>query len=164
VERSFKWCRQEIAEFCLEKEEHVHVAVTTPAYRMITPKCGRPTLNMRFWDLNPHEIRKRKVYKDDPVEGEEFCSKCFSPDQAKQLLDFIGNAPQGHLVVVNCEAGISRSAGIVLALRTYYGGDIEEIFEKAYPNLYVADTLGKLLGVGPFPPREPEGVEDLFGP
>lgn len=161
--RSFRWCRQEIAEFCHFDEEHVHVCITTTGYRLIKPRCGRPHINLRFYDLDPEDIRKRKTYADDPVKGEEVASQCMTPAQAQEIVDFVKATPEEKTVVVNCEAGISRSPAVVLAFRAFYGGDTREPYVEAYPNAYVANVLGKILGVGPFKdPPIGELKEDFF--
>jgi hypothetical protein len=53
----------------------------------------------------------------------------FKPSQAKQIAEFVHK--HDGLIVVNCEAGLSRSPGVVLALRRFFGGDTEEVFQKA---------------------------------
>ena len=133
--REFTWCRQELAEFCTSPEEHVHVCITTPDYRLITPRCGRPHINLRFHDLEPAELPP-----NTPVER---LNACFSKQQAQEIIEFVNKTDKP--VVVNCEAGISRSPGVVLGFRRFFGGDIQECFSKAHPNLHVASLLELVL-------------------
>lgn len=143
--RWFFWFPQEIAEDCRLSSDHVHICITTPGYRLIKPFCNKRSINFRFLDLDPAEIRATEAYKADPVRGEAYASECFSPEQAQQMAEFVRATEPD--VVVNCEAGISRSPGVVLALRRVFGGDIEEVFRRARPCLYVTDLLEKALNV-----------------
>jgi hypothetical protein len=160
--REFIWCRQEIAEYCLSDGVHIHVCVTTPGYRVIRPRCGRVTLNMLFHDLDPAAIRRTEAFAKDPKRGQELIDGCFTEAQAAEMAGFVAKADKDHMVIVNCEAGISRSPGIVLAFRRAYGGDTEAVFKKACPNIHVASVLGKELGVGPFQARKYKGIIDPF--
>lgn len=162
--KSITWCRQEIGEGCLLTDEHIHIAIRSPEGRTIAPRCRKETLHLSFLDMVPADIRAREIYKKEPKKGEELCALCFRQEHAALIKEFLGNKPQDVHVVVNCEAGISRSAGVALVLRTLYGGDIPEIHIKAYPNLHVADMLGKEFGLGPFerPPSDLELGGSLF--
>jgi protein-tyrosine phosphatase len=131
----FKWCPQEIAEGCYLEEEHSHICITTPGYREIKPACGKQVLNLAFYDLDPASLKKRNA-------PENLISGCFREQHAHQIATFTKG---GDFVVVNCEAGISRSPGVVLALRRFYGGDTEEPFRRAHPNAHVTSILSRVL-------------------
>lgn len=137
--RDFWWCRQEIAEACHLDEEHVHICITTPGYRQITPRCGCESLCLQFFDLDPEALRRLPSCPPERIAG------CMHDGQARQIVEFVRRTPESKIVVVNCEAGISRSPGVVLALRCLYGGDAHECFQKAYPNIHVASTLMRIL-------------------
>lgn len=156
--RKFTWCRQEIAEFCISDVKHVHICITTPGYRGIIPRCKKKTLNFFFYDLDPDAIRRTPAFANDPLRGKEIIDGCFTEDHARQMIDFVGETDENGIVVVNCEAGISRSPAVVLAFRSKYGGDTEEVFREAYPNIHVASMLGRELGVGPFQAPRHEGL------
>lgn len=159
--RQFTWCRQELAEDCRHEGVHAHIVITSVGYRMIVPSCKNTKLTLFFWDLDPAAIRRTAKYKKDPALGDRLIDGCFSREQAAAITMFVGaTAPDD--IVVNCEGGISRSAGIVLALRRAFGGDTEQVFNEAHPNIHVASLLGEELGVGPFLPRLPAVVENFF--
>lgn len=158
--RDFTWCPQEVAEDCQSSRAHVHICISSPKGRTIKPRCGRKALNLFFHDLDPEAIRRTNAFDDDPVKGQEIIAACFTEVHAKELSAFVQETAES--IVVNCEAGISRSPGVVLALRRKYGGDTEEVFQKAHPNIHVASMLGRELGVGPFQARKPKVVPDLF--
>jgi predicted protein tyrosine phosphatase len=66
----------------------------------------------------------------------------FRPEQAKQILDFIGeNWDKVEAFLVHCEAGISRSPAIAAAITKIAGGDDAYYFRHYSPNRYVYKTL-----------------------
>lgn len=157
---NFIWCRQELAENCQFPGEHVHIVITSPSCRRIMPSCKKTTLRMFFYDLDPEAIRKTPAFEKDPVKGQQLIDGCFTEGQANEIAAFVSTVYYDETVIVNCEAGVSRSPGVVLALRRKFGGDTEEVFKKAYPNIHVASVLGRVLGVGPFQAPKYEGISD----
>lgn len=129
----FHWCSEQIAEMCTHNfiGEHVHICITSPNKNEITPPCGGEVLHLKFWDLGERAPR-------------DFVKNLFNSTQAKEIVAFVKK--HDLPVVVNCEAGVSRSAGVVLALRRHYRGDTEEVYDRAIPNIYVASILSRELG------------------
>lgn len=163
--RTFRWCPQECAEGCYLDVDHVHIVIATPGGRSIIPACKKITLRMFFYDLDPAAIRRTEAFTSDPVKGQKLIDGCFTEEHAEHIARFVHSTTADETIIVNCEAGISRSPGVVLALRRKYGGDTEECFHRAYPNIHVASLLGKIFGVGPFQAREPKktnGIINLF--
>lgn len=161
--REFRWCRQELAEGCRKQDWHVHVCITSPKYRNILPGCGRPALRLSFYDLDPAAVMRSRKAGDDMVKARELVDGCMTCLQAEEIVLFLEKYAEGD-VIVNCEAGVSRSPGVVLALRRKFGGDTEAVFKTSCPNIHVASTLGKVLGVGPFQAPPPDGriITSLF--
>jgi predicted protein tyrosine phosphatase len=62
---------------------------------------------------------------------------------AIQIADFVIRWHRHPLIVCQCEAGISRSAGVAAAIMNYLGGDDELIFnsDMLLPNIYVYDKI-----------------------
>jgi predicted protein tyrosine phosphatase len=60
----------------------------------------------------------------------------FSNEQAAKVWSFVANRPADvTLIVVHCDAGVSRSAGIAAALAKVFLGDDTEFFGGRYrPN------------------------------
>ena len=160
--RNFVWCRQEVAENCERKEDHSHVIITAPGNRRIIPHCRQVTLRLFFLDLDPEAIRRTEAFKGNPTRGRELIAQCFTEEHATHIVKFIMMTKPSETVIVNCEAGISRSAGIVLAFRRFQEQDTDDVFAKAHPNIHVASTLGRKLGVGPFQEPKYEGIVDPF--
>jgi predicted protein tyrosine phosphatase len=66
----------------------------------------------------------------------------FRPDQAQQILDFIGeNWDKVEAFLVHCEAGLSRSPAIAAAITKIAGGDDAYYFRHYTPNRYVYRTI-----------------------
>lgn len=144
--RDFTWCRQEIAEDCRWGGGHVHICITGPEGRKITPICGQKALNLFFHDLDPEAIKRTEAYAKNPAIGEDLITKCFTEDQARQMVAFVKSTDEDETIIINCEAGISRSPGAVLAFRRFYGDPFaEDVFNKAHPNIHVTSTLTRVL-------------------
>lgn len=158
--RLFRWCRQELAEGCKKQDWHVHVCITSPKYRNILPGCGRPSLRLSFHDLDPAQILSSRRAGDDMAKAQELVDGCMNLGQAEEIVLFLEKHPEGD-VIVNCEAGVSRSPGVVLALRTKFGGDVEAVYKSSCPNIYVANILGKVLGLGQF--QKPAPSKEIVG-
>lgn len=143
----FVWCREELMTDCFTfvgKIPHAHIAIRSVGSSQKPPKCGNPTLRLEFYDLDPAAIIRTNAFADNPAKGREIIDGCFKEGHAEEIASFI-ETTRRRLFVVNCEAGISRSPGVVLALRRHYGGDVNEPFEKAVPNIHVASLLGQVL-------------------
>ena len=90
-----------------------------------------PVLKLFFSDVTK-TVRLANGDEMNPIRAAE-CHKIF---------DFVG-ANKPDLVIVNCWAGISRSAAVCLALNYIYGAALPNNFwEHSYPNPF---CLGKIL-------------------
>jgi predicted protein tyrosine phosphatase len=145
--RKFTWCPERAIPICIHwwPEIHSHVCIRTPGAPLKKPMCSQPALYLDFCDLDPIAISRTEAFKKDPEKVKLLIDDCMKEAQAKAVIDFVESRPLGELVVINCEAGISRSAGVVLALRRHYGGDEEEIFSKACPNIHVTSLVSRAL-------------------
>jgi len=145
--KNFTWCPQEAIKACLKHFPipHSHVCIRSFGAEIVTPQCGNPAIYLDFHDLDPICIRQTLAYRGNTIKGEEYIAHCMTEDHAKVIAQFVSHRPDDELIVVNCEAGISRSAGTVLALRRHYGGDTEDVFKNAMPNPHVTATVGRVL-------------------
>jgi len=139
-----RWCDEMTAERCESTTDHAHIIIASPGSKGIIPHCRKVSLRMFFYDLDPEAIRKTKAFEKDSAKGQELIDGCFTEEQAYQLVRFL-KLMDGIEIVVNCEAGVSRSPGVVLALRRHFGGDTEEVFKKALPNIHVTSVLTRVL-------------------
>ena len=70
--------------------------------------------------------------------------KVFSKQDAKKILNFVKKYKEKiDLIVCQCEAGISRSAGVIGALSKIFNGDDTRIFKEYLPNMLVYRTILK---------------------
>ena len=69
--------------------------------------------------------------------------KLISDEDAAEIMEFVNEyKDKVKTIVVNCEAGISRSAGVAAALAKIVNGDDTEIFKiRPYLNQYVYKTI-----------------------
>jgi predicted protein tyrosine phosphatase len=102
---------------------HVIVSITTPGDKEPPLPTNDKTLGilrLEFYDMD----RVVQGYN----EGQE--PKMFQPAQAKQVLAFVTAHPEAELVVVHCDAGLSRSPGVSAALAKVLNGDDGELFKR----------------------------------
>lgn len=68
---------------------------------------------------------------------------CITPDQGSQIVNFVNSYPEAEQIVVHCEAGVSRSAGVCAALKYAMTGDDMDIFRngKYCPNMACYRTV-----------------------
>lgn len=101
-----------------------------------------PELCKNDFAKNPHIKAILRLAFDD-VDG--FQDKMFSTDQpmtltqAKEIANFVLEwKDKVDLIVVHCEAGISRSAGVCAAIMKYLTNDDMPIFNNCYfcPNMF----------------------------
>ena len=78
-------------------------------------------------------------FKFDDIDIETKDYKLFNKDQARIIIDYIKESNPTH-IFVNCEAGISRSVGVKVALEKIYNN--KDVYNN-YPlhNKYVSTTL-----------------------
>lgn len=69
--------------------------------------------------------------------------RAFSLDDARRVACFIRDAiaARRSRIIVHCDAGMSRSAGIAAALARHYNGDDVWFFENKTPNRLVYRTV-----------------------
>lgn len=112
--------------------DHAHIVIRSIGRDVCKVPCRNPAIYLEFHDL------------DDRSPG-DYHAGLFQEKHARRIVNFLEALKGRSLIVVNCEAGVSRSPGVVLALRRHYGGDTEEIFKRAIPNIYVTNILSRAL-------------------
>lgn len=127
----------------------MHICITGPEGRALHPSCGKRTLHQFFVDLTPERIRATEAYLKDPEKGKQKVAECFNERQAREMVAYVRSTSPDETVVINCEAGISRSPGAVLAFRRSQGDPTDDIFEKAWPNEHVTKLVEQALNVRP---------------
>lgn len=105
----------------------------------VKSKTRKAILRLKFSDFDPNTGVFRSV--DMTNSGIIF----FDEKMAKQIVDFIKKHSKVKVLLVHCEAGISRSPGIAAAICNYIGRDDSVYFSRYLPNMYVYSTILKIL-------------------
>lgn len=106
----------------------------------------------------PYEVYRDKIYPSiynkiaavlplvfDDVDGGK---DCMTEEDAQKIATFV-KRHEDKKIIVHCDAGVSRSAGIVAAIMKYYTGDDSRIFDspRYCPNMLCYRlTLNALMG------------------
>jgi predicted protein tyrosine phosphatase len=121
----------EVAKFTTE---HIAISIGTDKNIQLPPNEKRKgTLELLFDDLDTDK------YSDIDFSNLLISSRkprLFTKVMAKSILVFVEDFPETS-IVINCEAGVSRSAGVAAALSKIYLGDDQNFFKTHYPNMRV---------------------------
>lgn len=93
------------------------------------------------FNKNQNILRVLYLKFDDVEKGEP---NCITTEDAKKIVKFINTVNKDiEQIIVHCEAGVSRSAGICAAIMKYLTGDDSEIFDnsKYCPNITCYRTV-----------------------
>lgn len=126
--------------------QHRYPAVNFATIRFISP----PPLNAYSLTRVPHYIDDLLIICDDVAPWERNVLHqpiCFTAEQARALLAFVEkNKNIIQLLIVACEAGISRSAGAAAAIGRIYLGTDDFVFlsERYQPNPHIYRTILKI--------------------
>ena len=111
-------------------------------------KSDEPFIAISITDPNSEKVKIKnkpidilflQFYDLDKDTGQFPYSKfIFNTNQAEQILNFVEEyKDKVNLIVVHCEAGISRSAGVAGSLSLIYNGTDEYYFKHYLPNMLV---------------------------
>jgi predicted protein tyrosine phosphatase len=120
---------------------HVMIRITDPR-NDFPPLKDNPNrvavLELKFYDLDGNKVAADWSEEDINKYGHGL----FTMDQAVQIVDFI-QTHNPDKVIVHCDAGISRSAGVAAAIAKVITGSDEVIFNdnRYIPNRYVYRKL-----------------------
>jgi len=119
-------------------EPHVVISIRSPSgERAALPKndLRMDTLWLDFHDVDDTELGQRAARIIHSWGAEKI--KPFDEGMARKVREFIEKNAKATTVIVNCEAGISRSSGLAAALSKSLMGDDEEYFKRYVPNTLV---------------------------
>ena len=126
--------RYSIAEY-RETSPHIIISIGDPFDREPAPICEQPAckgiLRLQFHDWDD----KQRIVLERSSSPESKRMVFYSEQQAKQVFDFI----QTHInsiqtIICQCDAGISRSAGMAAALSKILNGTDAYFFKTYIPN------------------------------
>jgi len=120
------------------------ISISTPGDeppKFPTNKSLKFLLPLSFYDIDPTSWKtpewkeSLKKYKDG----------IFSEEQAKQIIKFVYELEENgiNILIVHCDAGVSRSAGVGAAIELILNGSDKAVFNnrKFIPNRFVYRTI-----------------------
>lgn len=118
-------CNREIAENIEIPERHIMISISGPGDLAKLPENPRrmDLLRLEFYDLS------------SPLEGYQI----FTEDMAAKVWRFVKQyaVDKNILIVVHCDAGLSRSPAIAAAIAKHYFGNDSHFFNRYLPNSLV---------------------------
>lgn len=139
-------CQDQAEKYSLD-EPHILISVASPGSdgAKIQQNSSRlETLRLFFHDIVSNDadsdlgMRYLKQYGVEPV--------FFSDAEATAIVELLDRHKTIGHVLVNCEMGISRSAGIAAAIARVKLGDDDSYFERYCPNRRVYEMMLRKLG------------------
>lgn len=116
-------------------ESHIVISIQDPSYDFVKLpklKSRKSWLGLKFHDIDD------RFWKDVNKSCKEHNLVPFTSYHAKSILNFVNEwKNEVDTVLVNCVAGISRSAGVAGALSKIFNGNDEYYFKHYCPNQYV---------------------------
>ena len=139
------------------KMKQISVMNRSAAHKYSFKPHEEKTAIISITDVNSHSVNFRNNNKNniiavlnvffDDVLGNEV--NCMNENDAERIAEFAKNVvDKVDKIIVHCEAGVSRSAGVAAALMKYFNGDDMPIFENPQycPNMYCYRmVLGALM-------------------
>jgi predicted protein tyrosine phosphatase len=130
-----------------ETEPHIVISIGDPFDKTLVimpPSYSRKcVLRLKFHDWDD----RQKIVLEESSNPEAKNMVYYSEEQAKQVFDFVYEfLPRIEMIICQCEAGISRSAGMAAALSKALTGEDEYYFKHYIPNSRVYRlTLNKWM-------------------
>lgn len=128
---------------CSHREPYAVISITDPNLEhpsLARSEFRRAVLPLRFYDIDGR-IAATRV-------GEQIVG--FTAEMARQIRDFVEaqRASGVSLMIVNCEFGMSRSAGVASALSFFYNYDETFFLVHYQPNSFVRRLVLEALRSG----------------
>jgi len=117
-----------------EDARHIFISIGSPDYHGVTLPANKnrvSQLYLYFHDLDTMPTGTGIVLG---------CSKpykLFTDEMAKKVWRFVNRHKDVEAILCNCQAGISRSAGMIAGIKKALGYDDADIFKKYLPNRLV---------------------------
>jgi predicted protein tyrosine phosphatase len=139
----------------IDSEPYIVISITDPNSEKVKPnKIYLDMLSLQFHDVDKSLVKREEctackgtgILKCFADINDGHCYRCtdkmdiklFTDENAKQILDFVEKYKlEIETIIVHCEAGISRSAGVAGALSLIYNGTDQLYFDDYLPNMLV---------------------------
>lgn len=128
---AFVYSRAAIERVAPHDVPHVIVSITSherDVARLPICPASRGVLRLSFLDM------------------QEDGADAFMPRHAELVWKLLGDNPDVSRLVVHCDAGLSRSPAVAIAVLEARGGDTKPFFERYLPNLRVLRILRETRG------------------
>ena len=129
--------RSEVVQYCQEKQKKPSVVISISDPYIVydnAPFCSSPN---RVFDILPLSFCDaaepgKDVYGRDVTESE-----MMTDEDARKVVRFV-RENRDKRIIVHCDAGISRSAGVAAAISKYFTGDEGLFFrsDRYSPNMW----------------------------
>jgi predicted protein tyrosine phosphatase len=121
-----------------EDKTYIIISITeNGVFHFPINQACRGVLRLQFNDIDckPHEEQQTETYKKT--------YKLFTKKQAKKIIKFLNDSDKVNVVICQCRAGKSGSAGVGAAIGIILNNSDKEIFDNPlyYPNRYVYRTI-----------------------
>jgi predicted protein tyrosine phosphatase len=148
---------EDVAKVTSASEPHLSIVITSPGDDQIVLPSNTfrvETLRLFFHDITEERILAKftpEEIKDltaDFLRRHKVPLRYFSGEDAKQIVDLLERNPEIKIVLVNCQAGISRSSAVAAAICMAKNGNDDYFFKSPLydPNKQVYLTLLGALG------------------
>lgn len=118
---------------------HVIVSITTPGdpheARLPVGELTLAVLRLSFHDMDSDHLTHCSDLTDDERR------ECFTKAQAREIIDLVAGHPSAKLLIVHCDAGLSRSPAVAAAVSKALTGDDSTFFKRYSPNMLVYKTI-----------------------
>lgn len=111
-----------------ETNPHLFISIRSPERDILTLPQNKERIAKLFLEF--HDL-------DHPLSHYEI----FTKEHAVEVLSFVNDNQDIKTVIINCEAGISRSAGCAAALAKILCEEDQIFFKKYLPNTLVYRTI-----------------------
>src|SRR3972149_909154 len=130
----FKTFSRELIESWIPEENCAIISISDPDSEPVilnVNKFVKGVLRLSFHDLD-------KIPDYILETAEELGLILFSKNHADRVLNFVlPKVSEISMIACNCEAGVSRSRGIIAALSTIITGDDKQVFRRGNPTMRV---------------------------
>jgi predicted protein tyrosine phosphatase len=133
--------RYQMGDVQERKYKYAVISITEPTANFTNYPCSDPNL-MGVLAIKFSDITEEIDFIRD--EGGRVIMRPISKEQARLVLDFTKSMrQQADAILINCDAGVSRSAAVGAAILRINGEDDSHIWNSPYhyPNKYVYDLL-----------------------
>lgn len=129
--------QHDIEAYSMEKHDETSIVISIAS-------CHMPSAMIIPCKLNG--IKDVLFLNFNDTDSKDLVSGCINDEDAENIKQFILKYAEDDsidLIIVNCEAGVSRSAGVAAAIMKYLWNDDTSIFDnsKYHPNMLCYRTI-----------------------